>query len=400
MVVLAVKIKRINFDLPLYRLPANQVASPIFFVTENEKAYLSWVEYVDDSTDVLMCSILEDKQWSTPNKVAQGNDWFTNWADFPALVAYKGDAKSLAAHWLAKSGSGTYDYDVTISQSNDGGKNWTKPFIPHTDAIAAEHGFVSMLPLNEDRIFITWLDGRNTKTKDSETHKTLHHGHGQGGAMTIRAAVFDKKGNLYEEVELDHRVCDCCQTSAAMTSEGLIVAYRDRLEEEIRDISYVRQVNGQWTQPQRIHKDNWKIAGCPVNGPKVAANGKKVAIVWFTMESEQPLIKIAFSEDAGANFGNPIWVNDGQALGRVDVVLLDNGTAIVSWLKKNEKEASIRLAEVTKSGIIGTRHHLIPTDASRLSGFPIMEKLGKRLLLAWTTVEKGNTKVQTAFIDY
>jgi hypothetical protein len=29
---------------------------------------------------------------------------------------------SLAAHWLVKSGSGTYAYDVNISRSFDGGK--------------------------------------------------------------------------------------------------------------------------------------------------------------------------------------------------------------------------------------------------------------------------------------
>jgi len=41
---------------------------------------------------------------------------------------------------------------------------------------------------------------------------------------------------------LDTRVCECCQTSVAMTAEGPVVVYGDcsEAEKEIRDISIVR----------------------------------------------------------------------------------------------------------------------------------------------------------------
>lgn len=394
-------IKAATYLLTEISSPCKEGGQPNLFVSENRTVYLSWVEYLNDSTDALMFSSLVKEQWSEPVQIAQGSDWFTNWADFSALVAYKDGGNSLAAHWLAKSSSGTYDYDVTISQSLDGGKTWQKPFIPHTDGIAAEHGFVSMLPLDEERIFATWLDGRNTKVEgnDSHGHDSHGHGHGKGGPMTVRAAVFDKKNQLLEEAELDNRVCDCCQTSAAMTSDGLIVAYRDRSEDEIRDISYVRQVDGEWTTPKPVHKDNWKIAGCPVNGPKIAANGKEVAIVWFTMEGEQALVKIAFSSDAGASFGSPIRVDDGKPLGRVDAAFLDDKTVVVSWLENSEPEATIRLAHFSKTGKIGDSEVLLETDASRSSGFPILERVGERLVLAWTEVTEKSTRVKTAFVS-
>ena len=151
----------------------------------------------------------------------------------------------MAAHWLQKSDQGTYDYDIRMVQSSNRGATWGESIVVHNDGVAAEHGFVSMLPMDNKDIFITWLDGRNTKGSDHESGE-----HGGEGAMTLRGAIFDAQGNAKARWELDNRICDCCQTSAAMTSNGPVVVYRDRSETEIRDMSIVRYVNGKWTPPQ------------------------------------------------------------------------------------------------------------------------------------------------------
>ncbi|MDX1407284.1 MAG: hypothetical protein R3330_04100, partial [Saprospiraceae bacterium] len=176
-------------------------------------------------------SIKKGDSWSPRREIARGSDWFVNWADFPSVVAFS-DGRSLAAHWLQKSASGTYDYDVRISVSKDMGETWSGSFIPHTDGIPAEHGFVSMIPADSNRILAIWLDGRHMQAGEGHGHR---HG---GGAMTLRAAEFDVDGNLFAEAELDSMVCECCQTDAAMTSTGPIVVYRNRSDQEIRDISY------------------------------------------------------------------------------------------------------------------------------------------------------------------
>ena len=63
-----------------------------------------------------------------------------------------------------------------------------------------------MLPKDDDKIFATWLDGRFTKIEGEETTHDSHndHGHGGGGAMTLRTATFNIEGKLYNEKELDH----------------------------------------------------------------------------------------------------------------------------------------------------------------------------------------------------
>ena len=52
-----------------------------------------------------------------------------------------------------------------------------------------------------------------------------------------------------------------------MTADGPLVAFRDRSNQEIRDIHVARVEQGKWTEAVPVHADNWRIEACPVNGP-------------------------------------------------------------------------------------------------------------------------------------
>ena len=304
----------------------------------------------------------------------------------------------LAAHWLQKSAAGTYDYDVKISTSNDSGKTWNTSFTPHRDSIAAEHGFVTMLHLQKDTFFAVWLDGRHTKSGHTDADDV----HGHRGAMSLRCATFTIDNHLVNEWELDHQICDCCQTDAALTNDGIIVAYRDRSEYEVRDISIVRYVNGKWTTPRKVHDDHWKIAGCPVNGPAIAANGNQVAIAWYTAADETPKVNVAFSENAGKTFDQPIQIDDGTPLGRVDILWeKDRENVIVTWLEQTGQEtAEIRMKRVSPNRDTSATFIITETSPSRSSGFPVLEQVDNQLLVAFTDVfAKDSTIVKTFSVE-
>jgi Neuraminidase (sialidase) len=89
------------------------------------------VEQIGDKRHALRTAARDVSGWAEARTVAQGENWFVNWADFPSVIALRDG--SLAAHWLVKSGTGTYAYNVNIARSKDGGKTWSKPIVPHLD---------------------------------------------------------------------------------------------------------------------------------------------------------------------------------------------------------------------------------------------------------------------------
>ena len=350
--------------------------------------YMSWVTFKDD-IDYLHYSSYTGNTWSTPEVIAWGDTWFTNWADFPAIAENNG---SLLTSYLQKSDKAAYSYDVKLNYKNRDSTSWKKNFILHTDGTKTEHGFVSMIPANnQDEFFVTWLDGRNTIESNPTDHENGDHS--GPGAMTLRGAMVNIQGNVINSKELDHRICDCCQTSAAMTLNGPVVVYRDRTHQEIRDISIVRwQADNTWSAPKTIHTDNWQIAGCPVNGPAVAAFKKNLAVAWFTAANEIPKVQVVFSSNNGETFGKPIHINTQETLGRVDIVALNNTEAVVSWMERDINDiAYVQIAKITNSGEKGPTITLTKTNAGRASGFPQIELLNGSIYAAMTLLDETNT---------
>jgi hypothetical protein len=368
-------------NLKLLISPVDSVSGePYLFTDKNGLVYLSWIEKAKGKS-WLKFSTFSNNKWSDPLVISSGGNWFVNWADYP-LIAADG-ANNLVAHFLEKSDKGTYTYEVKIVISADQGKTWSSPKTLHDDGKKAEHGFVSIIPYGEN-YFISWLDGRNAVMETMKSHDGGHH-----GQMTIRGAVIDKQGNKSKEWELDNRVCDCCQTSAAITANGPVVVYRDRSQKEIRDISIVRFVNGQWTSPKPIFSDNWKIEGCPVNGPRVAVHDNSIAVAWFSSPDKKAQVNVVFSADGGATFNAPVRIDEGKGIGRVDIVMLDGESAMVSWMEG----AVIKAVKVYKDGKKDASIIIASSAESRASGFPQMAKAGTNLFFAWTDEKEKIIKV-------
>jgi hypothetical protein len=344
------------------------------FATAGKSVLLSWLEPLRPGAKpgegdlALRYAAFDGVRWSEPRTVLSGGRFFANWADSPALAAASGGW--LVAAWPEVSGAGDYDYNLEMARAASADGPWRRIGPANDDATTAEHGFVSLVP-EGDRIRAFWLDGRQMK--------------GDTGSMSLRTALVGQRPEKSELI--DPRVCDCCQTGAAWTSEGPIVVYRDRSDGEIRDMSIVRRIDGKWTAPRPIAKDGWKIAGCPVNGPAVAASRRNVAVAWFTAAGERPRVRLAMSSDAGASFGTPAELDGASPAGRVSVVIAGNGDAIASWVAVEGKAAAIRVARVTPDGRLGKPFTVAPTSLARSSGVPKIERFGETLLVAW--VEAG-----------
>jgi hypothetical protein len=211
--------------------------------------------------------------------------------------------------------------------------------------------------------------------------------------MALMYTMIGLGGTLGEEVLLDGRVCECCTTSATPTPDGMAVVYRDRSEEEVRDISIVRMKNGRWSEPQPLSKDGWEINGCPVNGPAISSAGQNVVVAWFTAAHNQPRVYVALSADGGVTFGPQILVGDGNPLGRVDIIALPSGNAFVSWVERTQGGAEVRARVVRPDG--SKAPAVVVAETS--SGVPRMKMSGDEVVIAWT--DSLNTrKVRAAIL--
>jgi hypothetical protein len=345
---------------------------------------LSWIER-NGPTATLKFAERTAGGWTSARTVASGNDWFVNWADVPSVMRLSNG--TLAAHWLQKSGPDTYAYDVRLSYSKDDGKTWAPSFTPHHDGTQTEHGFASLFEMADGGLGVVWLDGRAMKAG--------HDGHGSGD-MSVRFAAFDANWKQVADTAIDARVCECCPTTAVVTADGPIAAFRDRSAGEIRDIVVSRLENGKWTASKAAHADNWKIAACPVNGPMLAARGRDVALAWFTANEDVGQTFVAFSSDAGRTFGAPVRLSEGLTIGRVDLVMLSDGSVVATSLDFTLFGPQLLARRIERSGATSEAVTIAAMEGSRASGVPRVALHGNELVFAWVASGDGGLQVRTA----
>lgn len=361
--------------LPCPAMPGS--AEPNLVVGADGKLYLSWVESAKPRA-ALRFTTWNGASWSESKTIASGDDWFVNWADFPSMAALADG--TLAAHWLQKSSSGKYSYDVMISVSRDDGNTWSKPARPHKDGTPSEHGFASLVPAG-DCFGVFWLDGRAMKKP--------------GDDMSLRFTTLFADGRFGKEQLIDPRVCECCQTSAVRLDDGgFLVAYRDRSREEVRDMGAAIVRGGAIQRRFHLHDDGWVVKGCPVNGPAIAVKGQTVAAAWPTQGGDGFEVRVRFSTEVYGAWNRVRRINVRETIGRVDIAMLDESRAIVSWIESGEKPA-IRCRIANVNGTMGPPKLVAETSSIRSSGFPRIAVLGKHVYFAWTEVGKPS-RVRTA----
>ena len=125
---------------------------------------------------------------------------------------------------------------------------------------------------------------------------------------------------------------------------------------------------------------------------RVEADGNVLVIAWYSVPEGNAQVNVIFSTDGGKTFGKPIRVDESDAIGRVDIVMLDKENVMVSWMEG----AVIKAAKISQNGTKGTPVVIASSSKSRSSGFPQMTKSGDQIIFAWTDDE--SKLVKTAFL--
>jgi hypothetical protein len=358
---------------------------PSFATMPDGTVLLSWLEPATEDAWALKFSRFDAaaRRWSAPGTIAQGPNWFINWADFPTLTVL--DRNRLVAVWFVYEPGNQVLYHAEFSTSADGGATWSAPGQLTSESARTE--FTALLPVGEaGRPLAVWLDGRERAA--GRDHQTLY------------ARVLGEAGS---DVCVDGYVCDCCQLSFVPLADGSApLAYRGRTADERRDIRLVRYRAGQWETPRPLHRDSWKINACPVNGPRLASRGSVVTAVWFTAADNQPRVWAKRSTDLGETFAEAQRLDFGRPLGRVDCLMLADGTAVLTWLERANPKAGIAggvyLRTLSAEGRLSAPRLLAVSGPARASGFPRIAALDAGQLLLAYTQDSDPSQVMTSIV--
>lgn len=343
-----------TFDTPA----AARACAPTFATSPEGHVYLSWLEPAADHAWALRVAQLNlpDRTWSAPHTVATSPHLAPNRSDPPQLAAGTGGRLAVLWHQAPVGGHAHGGGAAFFSTSKDSGLTWSPPQPLSRESHEVE--FASLAALPGGRFLAAWLDGRGKQ-----------HG---GSAQQLYARVL---GDDSPDHLVDDSVCDCCHTALLAFPDGsALLAYRDRAPGEIRDIYVARFSAGEWDDPRVLNDDNWHIAGCPVNGPRLSAVGGHVAAAWFTAADNDPRVLVSTSPDAGARFTMPQRIDLGHAAGRVDVASLRDGTRVVAWVENadaaSNHPAMLHLRRLSPRDELGEPLTLPLAGSARDAGFP------------------------------
>lgn len=350
--------------------------------TADGKLILSWVE-TKGFKNTVRFAVYGKQGWLPPQTVVSVNSKLAD----PPVVQGMSDG-TLAAAWMlsVKNDTDPYAADIYLSRSADSGRAWSAPLKPYTNQARIYDAQMSLTPLPDAGLALVWTDSRHVNHDDSQA----------SGKNTSRyqlmATMLNKDGQASPEITLDDDVCSCCRSYTDARDSELVTVYREHFKGEVRDISAVRWNRKGVIQSAPVHDDHWIINGCPSNGPSVDLSGQQGIVAWFTAGDGKGRVRVSFSSDGG-KFNSPIEVDD-QAMGYANAVLLDDGSALVSWRGNAGPEEELMIARVIPDGQVRDKTKVYRGSFARWpSKYPGMEKIGKEVFIAWTDPIKKKVRL-------
>lgn len=159
-----------------------------------------------------------------------------------------------------------------------------------------------------------------------------------------------------------HASRECPPALAAFADGSALLVWRGHGKDDLRDLLYARFDEGVWQSSALLAYDHWRSPSDPVNeGPALDARGPHVAVAWFTTDGG-PRINVSTSANAGIQWLMPVRVDDVTPIGRVSIVLLDDGAQLVSWVEHVGDTYLILLRRVSARNTLS-----VPVQLARLS---------------------------------
>ena len=284
--------------------------------------YLSWLEPAPAHRTALRFARFDaaTRTWSPARTIGEGLDQNVPKNQAPRLAV--SDNGSLIALWYP-----SRDLALT-AQSTDGGLSWSAPRVLNRPLRFAQEATIQPLP--GGRVLAAWIE------PDQNNHVLLARILGEATPVVI----------------VDEMVSAGSSPSLIAFPDGsALVAYRGHTADGVQDIRTARFDDGKWSAPVMLSYDRWKPASPPRDGPALTGRGPHIAAAWFTAAGDAR-INVGVSDNAGFQWLVPNRVDDIAPLGCVGLVLIDDGSQLVSWVERVQDELVVLLRRISPRGTL------------------------------------------------
>lgn len=363
--------------------PTGVGAAPMFAVAPDGRQATAWVSAPDGGTDGRLYV-------STEGELAELRDSLgpiEPHGEAPPKLAYAPDGSLAALYVVGKVEPGKRFPLAALRfvRSADGGRTWDAPVTVTDDNEFGSHNFHALHVARDGTIYAAWLDSRGGKSAAFITRSD------DGGRTWVR-----------NRAVAAGEACPCCRTAIATAPDGTVyVAWRAVLPGSVRDIVVVRSTDrGEtWSEPVRVHADEWVVDACPHAGPALVADGAhRLHVAWWTGKEGAAGAYYARSDDGGRTFAHvtPLGVAQFSKPAHLQLALGDSGLVVAAWDDGTLRTPRVAL-RISRDG--GTR--FAPTRMvsaeGRAATFPVLGITGARMTIAWTeqSVEHAHAAEQT-----
>jgi len=305
-----------------------------------------------------------------------------------SLVTRPNREPAIIVVWTTKGGAGT---KLVHARSDDGGKSFSATAsVPGSDAAGNRGWEASTAGLT------IWLDHR--ELANDSTMAASHHDH-QGSGKPDGVAMA-QKSKLFV-ASLDGRVaphsvtggvCYCGKTALVVDGGSVYAAWRHVYPGNLRDMAFAVSRDGgrTFSAPLRVSEDQWKLEGCPDDGPSMAVDADgRVHLVWPTLvpgpNGGEPSIAIfyAMSPD-GSRFGARFRLPAEGVAHHPRMVLASDGSLVAAWdeSSRGSRRVVVARAVVDRLG----KPTFKPAVIAEAAGvYPALASTSESVVVVWTS---------------
>ncbi|HEY8387739.1 MAG TPA: sialidase family protein [Parasegetibacter sp.] len=285
-------------------------------------------------------------------------------------LAFKSDGTIIAIYEIQlKSEINKFASGIRYIVSKNKGISWTEPAFLHSDTSHDNsHSFAAATRLADGEIGVAWLD---------QSFNPL------AGGRPVMFAKTDRNNIFHNEQVVDSIACECCRIALSSKGERVAIAFRDIINESVRDIaiSCSNDTGKTFTPAVSFSNDNWAIEGCPHNGPSLALSGNATYAAWFT-GSLNPGVYYGELNEKQEIIHKELLSSKGRF---VQICLLNDGSRVLVYNELNQGKGKLKLTKIQKRKSFVTDLNLKESSVS----YPVITSFNdNKLAIAWTSEEK------------